>query len=102
MILKEDWILSGLKSKLERILKLQTGEGWFPEYGGADIGYLSVSLDMLAEYYSLSRDEKVREPINRMVEFLKYFVHPDATVGESMHPEIQLIFFPMDCKWHLI
>ena len=51
--MKEEWILTGLNKKLERILQLQSEEGWFPEYGGADIGYLSVSLDMLAEYYHL-------------------------------------------------
>lgn len=81
MVLQEDWILDGLKKKLERILALQSPEGWFSEYGGADIGYLSVSLDMLAEYYSLSGDAKILTPLNQMIDFLKYFVHPDGTLG---------------------
>lgn len=80
-VLKEDWILDGMNKKLDMILKLQSKEGWFPEYGGADIGYLSVSLDMLAEYYWMSRDEKVLEPLNRSLDFLKYFVHPDGSAG---------------------
>lgn len=94
MILGEDWILAGLNKKLDRVLQLQSREGWFPEYGGADIGYLSVSLDMLAEYYSLSHDDKVLEPLNRIVEFLKYFVHPDATVGGEYASRNTIYFLP--------
>lgn len=80
-VLKEDWILEGMNKKLDRILELQSKEGWFPEYGGADIGYLSVSLDMLAEYYWMSRDEKILEPLNKVIDFMKYFVHPDGSAG---------------------
>ena len=94
LILKEEWILTGLNKKLERILQLQSEEGWFPEYGGADIGYLSVSLDMLAEYYSLSHDERVVEPLNRMVDFLQYFVHPDGTVGGEYASRNTIYFLP--------
>ncbi|MCE9616334.1 MAG: hypothetical protein K8T26_18840 [Lentisphaerae bacterium] len=32
---------------VRRTLALQTAEGWFPEYGGPDLGYLSVTLDCL-------------------------------------------------------
>lgn len=94
MVLKEEWILAGLNKKLDRILQLQSKEGWFPEYGGADIGYLSVSLDMLAEYYFLSHDDKVIEPLNRIVEFLKYFVHPDGTVGGEYASRNTIYFLP--------
>ena len=93
-ILKEDWILDGMNQKLERILKLQSQEGWFSEYGGADIGYLSVSLDMLAEYYWMSRDEKVLEPLNRVIDFLKYFVHPDGSVGGEYASRNTVYFLP--------
>ena len=33
-IIKENWILEGIEVKLARVLKLQSKEGWFPEYGG--------------------------------------------------------------------
>jgi len=35
--------------RLEQALAQQSPEGWFPEYYGADTGYLSVSLDCLWE-----------------------------------------------------
>ncbi len=93
-ILQEEWILEGLNKKLDRILKLQSTEGWFSEYGGADIGYLSVSLDMLAEYYWMSRDERVIEPLNRTVSFLQYFVHPDGTAGGEYASRNTIYFLP--------
>lgn len=80
-IVKKEWVKEGCERKLKRILAMQKKEGWFPEYGGADIGYLSVTLDMLAAYYSMSGDEAVVEPINQIIGFIKYFVHPDATAG---------------------
>ncbi len=93
-VLKEDWILDGMNKKLDGILELQSKEGWFPEYGGADIGYSSVSLDMLAEYYWMSRDEKVLEPLNKSIDFLKYFVHPDGSAGGEYASGNTVYFLP--------
>lgn len=89
-----EWIRKGLDNKLERVLSLQTKEGWFPEYGGADLGYLSVSLDMLAEYYIMSHDTRMVEPIHRMIGFIKYFVHPDSTVGGEYGSRNTTYFLP--------
>lgn len=93
-ILKEKGILDALEKKLERVLDLQDKEGWFPEYGGADIGYLSVALDMLAEYYWISHDKRVLEPLDRVVSFLKYFVHPDGTIGGEYGSRNTTYFLP--------
>jgi len=41
--------ISVVASRLRGILSKQSNEGWFPEYYGADTGYLSVSLDCLWE-----------------------------------------------------
>lgn len=77
----QKWILESINNKLIKILNSQSEEGWFPEYGGADLGYLSVSLDMLAEYYSLSNDERVLKPLENILYFISYFCHPDKTYG---------------------
>lgn len=69
------------QEKLTIVLSKQSSDGWFPEQGGADIGYSSVALDMLTEYYWHSKDKIVLEPINKLISFLKYFVHPDQTIG---------------------
>ncbi|MBM6974889.1 hypothetical protein [Intestinimonas butyriciproducens] len=81
LVLQSEHILNGMEQKLQRILALQNEDGWFAEYGGADIGYLSVSFDMLAEYYWLSKDERVLPSLKRIFTFIKHFIHPDGTAG---------------------
>ena len=80
-ILKKKSILIIIDNKLKKIIPLQTKEGWFPEYGGADLGYLSVALDYAANYYHLSKDSRILPLIENMIGFIKYFVHPDGTFG---------------------
>lgn len=81
LITKKRWILEIVNKKLKNILKKQNREGWFPEYGGVDIGYLSVSLNYLAEYYRLSNNEEVLPVLKRILEFIQYFIHPNGTSG---------------------
>lgn len=88
------WLEKAYKKKLEKILKKQSQEGWFMEYGGADFGYLSVSLDYLSEYYLKSKDEKVLESLNKILEFLKYFIHPDGTIGGQYGSRNTAYFLP--------
>ena len=93
-ICKEEWVLNAVENKLKIFLSMQSEEGWFPEYGGADIGYLSVCFDMLAEYYWLSKDERVLEPLNRLTEFIQYFIHSDGTIGGEYASRNTIYFLP--------
>ena len=72
---KECWAL------VDFLKERQSSEGWFTEYGGADIGYLSVSLDYAAKYYLKSKDERVLPILKKGLGFLSYFLHPDGTAG---------------------
>ncbi len=67
--------------KFSKLQKKQDKEGWYSEYGGADVGYLTVCLEFLTNYYQLSRDRKVIDSAKKIVSFLKYFVHPDGSIG---------------------
>jgi hypothetical protein len=79
--IKEDWLLEVIDKKVKRILERQSHEGWFSEYGGADIGYSSVALNYFAEYYRLSGDQRVLPALKKLVDLLQFFVHPDSTTG---------------------
>jgi len=81
IVTSEGWLTDIIDEKITNVLSRQSPEGWFSEYGGADIGYLSVSLSYLAEYYRLSRDVRVFPALQKTVDFLQYFIHPDGTVG---------------------
>lgn len=94
LILKDENILQMLNKKLNRILDLQDEEGWFLEQGGADIGYLSVTFDMLAQYYMLSQDEKVLKPLEKLLSFIMYFLHPDNTIGGEYGSRNTTYFLP--------
>lgn len=71
----------GAKKQFRSIINSQTKEGWFYEYGGPDIGYLSLMIDYLSKYYTKSKDKTVLKALNKSIDFISYFVHPNLTFG---------------------
>lgn len=93
-ILKEEWLREKCEAKFVRFLSMQSTEGWFPEYGGADIGYSSVTLDMLGEYYRLSGDARVILPLKKLSGFLSHFIQPNQTAGGEYGSRNTTYFLP--------
>jgi hypothetical protein len=69
------------RQTVDLLKTLQTDEGWFNEYGGADIGYSSLTLDYLIKIWSATGWEDVLRMGERLLDFLSYFVHRDGTAG---------------------
>lgn len=70
------------KKLLEIFLKLQSKEGWWSEYGGPDIGYLSLTISYLEKYMDLEgKNDATAEALERAKSFVLEFVHPDKTAG---------------------
>ncbi len=69
------------EERLHRLLTWQSDEGWFDEYGGADPGYQTVTLDCLVQCRRLLAAEWLDEPIARGVRFCRLFLHPDGSYG---------------------
>ena len=44
---------------IDKTLNHQSVDGWFMEYDGPDLGYLSVSLDGLWDLYDVTKNENV-------------------------------------------
>ena len=65
------------------ILKQQNIEGWFSEYGSADIGYSFIQLDFLCYFLMYNKDIKVFEASKKLILFISNFIHPDGTAGGS-------------------
>jgi hypothetical protein len=80
-LIENEQITAIAQNKINKILEKENDEGWFTEYGGVDIGYLSVSLDFLIRYFELSNDFRVLQSARRIINFLKYFIHPDGSLG---------------------
>ncbi len=64
-----------------RVHAWQSPEGWFDEYGGADPGYQTVTIDALVKYRRLTESSWLDEPLLRAVRFAHWFLHPDGSYG---------------------
>lgn len=82
-ILKEDSFRLRAKVKIRSILDQQTEEGWFPEIGHVDVGYLFLTVEFVALALELWNDWDQIAPWRKAFDFACEFVHPDLTVGEE-------------------
>lgn len=73
--------LNASKEKISVLNQRQSAEGWFIEYGGPDIGYLSLAIDYLCKYYKKTNDTIVKEIVSRSLGFIKYFIQPSLVAG---------------------
>jgi hypothetical protein len=69
-----------LAGQAERTLELQHAEGWYMEYGGPDLAYLSVTLDALWDLADVTGESRYRESAARALRFLHVQV---AALGAS-------------------
>jgi hypothetical protein len=69
------------ESRARRVLEWQSEEGWFEEYGGADPGYQTVTIDCLSRYRRLTGAGWLDQPLRRAVDFARWFLHPDDSFG---------------------
>ena len=79
---------------LDIIYKHQSEEGWYKEYEGADPGYQTLCTYYLACAYEDSKDERLLNSLQSSGEFLKYFVHPDGTIGGNYGSRNTEVFYP--------
>ena len=70
--------------KLSKLLELQTNEGFFPEYGGYDIGYLSICISYLAKYYKKTQNQEVYESLTRAIKFVEEKLRDDGSYDYSI------------------
>ena len=61
------------------LLSRQAAEGYLDEYGGYDIGYLSISLSCLARLHRRRGGSDIVEAAERAIAFLEPMIRPDGT-----------------------
>lgn len=65
-----------------KTLALQSEEGWFNEYDGPDLGYLSVSLDCLWDLYDYTGDSRFYDSAVSAFRFLsRLVIHRRGSIG---------------------
>lgn len=65
-----------LETRFGRFYRAQSGEGWFPEYGGPDLGYLCVTIDCLFDLHSLTGDTRAWAAMKRAVPYVAAMLAP--------------------------
>lgn len=84
--------------RLQLVLSWQSSEGWFEEYGGADPGYQTVTIDSLAKLQRETGDGQLDVqfdgPLRKAVEFARLFVHPDSSYGGEYGSRGTFHFYP--------
>jgi hypothetical protein len=82
------------RARLGRLLRWQTDEGWFEEYGGADPGYQTLTIDCLAKVRKLTGDATLDQPLRRAVAFARLFLHPDSSYAGEYGSRGTYHFYP--------
>lgn len=90
----DDHYRKAADERIDRLLGWQSPEGWFEEYGGADPGYQTVTIDCLAQYRRLTGDARLDEPLRRAVAFARLFLHPDGSYGGEYGSRGAYHFYP--------
>lgn len=68
-----------------RFFASQHAEGWFPEYGGPDFGYLTVTLDALADLHDATGDPRALAAADRAIDFLAAMVGADGRLPSTLN-----------------
>ncbi|MFH1267059.1 MAG: hypothetical protein ABIK89_15135 [Planctomycetota bacterium] len=82
------------ETRVERLLAWQSEEGWFEEYGGADPGYQTVTIDCLAKIRRITGEGHLDEPLRRAVEFARLFLHPNHSYAGEYGSRGTYHFYP--------
>jgi hypothetical protein len=86
--------LNAADDALRRVLAWQNEEGWFEEYGGADPGYQTVTIDCLTRLVGTFGRCLLDEPLRRAVAFARLFLHPDDSFGGEYGSRGTYHFYP--------
>ena len=76
------------------ILEHQSTEGWYDEYGGADIGYQTHGTFYLARVWQRTKDNALLHSLQNANEFLSHFIHPNKTLGGEYGSRNTSFYFP--------
>ncbi len=90
----EERYLAAAKQRVRQVLEWQSAEGWFEEYGGADPGYQTVTIDCLAKYRRLTGAAWLDESLERGVAFARLFLHPDGSYAGEYGSRGTYHFYP--------
>jgi hypothetical protein len=91
LLTKEEFYNTSSLDFLNLLIENKSKEGWFKEYEGCDIGYLTFTLYFLTKYAIKCKNDDIIKIVKECINFCSYFLHPDLSFGgfygsrETMH-----------------
>jgi hypothetical protein len=84
------------KRLLEFLVLINSEEGWFPEYGGADPGYQTLLNSYLIRFLDTvnSNAPEIRETLKRSLEFCSLFCYPTGAFAGEIGSRGTSIVYP--------
>ena len=79
---------------LDRVLKAQSPDGSFREYAGADPGYQTLCMLYMAEIERMKPEIGLLPALQRSIDFLSHFAHPDGSFGGHYGSRNTRLYFP--------
>lgn len=79
---------------VDRILKHQSGEGWYKEYEGADAGYQTWCSSSLAAIHRLRPSWGLAGSLSQSLDFIAHAAHPDGSFGGLYGSRMTRFIFP--------
>jgi hypothetical protein len=93
-LLKEIKYRNASGNLVDKIIENQSDEGWFQEYSGADPGYHTLCMYYLTQIFQFEPSDKLRNALERSLQFLQFFIHPDGTFGGEYGSRRTEIYYP--------
>jgi len=78
-LLGEEFPARKAEERVRGLLDQQDPAGFFPEYGGGDVGYQSLTVSLLAAYRTKAPGEAIASALRKAVEFLDRRLCEDGT-----------------------
>ena len=85
----------GAEKKISVLLKHQDKSGFFPEYDGFDIGYLSLTISCLSQYLVKTKDSRVAGALAKACAFVAGKLDNDARFDYSVTSRKTQYLFPL-------
>jgi hypothetical protein len=106
LVLEDEQICSWGKRKIQQVVERQDPSGFFVEYGGYDIGYLTITLSCLSKYYLFTGEQSVKEAILKGFAFLEEKIAENGTFDYRSTSRKTQYFYPFGFRalehWELL
>jgi hypothetical protein len=80
---REDWLDQAVKFS-HRVADAQSEHGWWPEHDGPVVAYNFVYVDALGTLYTMCKDDRLLEVLDRAARFHAAFAYPDGSMVETV------------------